>query len=467
MMDFIFQSDHAVDEETIRPLVNDVGATISHPWGVAPKVSHKTLWQYFENSPEIVGIISAIVEDIISDGWTLEGGRNNKKNATKFLEENKFKQLLISFLYDVLVTGDGYLYKVRLSPKQVHAAIRKIVNSFPFENKSTTSKMLYYETMNEMKAVGDNIYTTKNLRYVPSSTFKIRYNLHGDVLSYIQLVANRTVHFAPEEIIHFHFQQLDGQVYGFTPLQTLFTELDILSDIKDYERFFFNRGGVPNFMFILKNETPNSPTTQQFKKHLQTYASLMNKWKSLVLTGEIDVKEVNKLDKDMEFRELSRYITQILVMTWGVPSTRLSDMLISKGTKGQTVSTEGYYRKISHYQDLIENLVNTELLNDFDVLLRFNRTYKQDEVREAQVSQFKSDIVEKNQNLLKPYEKRLKLNKVLHILGFNEKDIEKGKAPTNTGTNRQDLLNNAQLLSESEDKLAEDRDKQSVALQKT
>ncbi|MBD3252269.1 hypothetical protein GF386_00885, partial [Candidatus Pacearchaeota archaeon] len=99
-----------------KPLINEP-YVFSHPNRVVntPVMDVKRpvpsiLWNYCLSTPEVYQPIQAIIEDILSDGWRIVGTRNKKLRAERFLERNKFKQALESFLWDMLVTGDGYIY---------------------------------------------------------------------------------------------------------------------------------------------------------------------------------------------------------------------------------------------------------------------------------------------------------------------------------------------------------------------
>ena len=188
----------------------------------------------------------------------------------------------------------------------------------------------------------------------------------------------------------------------------------------------------------------------------------------MVVCGDVEAKELSHLDKDMEFRELARYITQIMVMTWGVPANRLSDALVQSGMKSSVTSNEGYYRKISHYQDILEDLINSQLLNDRKVKLTFRRTYKQDEVRTTQRDKIKSDVCE--QRLRLALVDRDWCRKYLNIPHINFPSDAKVKKQMEqyagkTGFDQQGQLNKHQVLSDSE-KLADDQNKQTIATDK-
>ena len=441
------------------PLINEELWAVNYGVSATPKMSYKLLWRTFKDTPEMVALFTTIVEDILSDGWKLYGGRNAKIEAEEFLEKNKAKQVIASFLYDGLVTGDGYLYKSKLSEKQVNDVVKKAVSRI----RGSPDIKMTNGILARMREQHSVIFKPRTFKSIAASSVLANFDIHGEPLQYVQTVGAKQAVFTPDEIIHWPLMNLDGKFYGFTPMTAVMKEIAIIANIKDYAKYFFEQGGVPNFMFILKNESPDSPTHKSFKRALRLYANLTNKYKSLVLTGDVEAKELNRMNKDMEYRELARYMTQILVMTWGVPASRLSDVLVTQGMKSSVTSSEGYYRKISHYQDILEDIINSQLLIGYKVKLRFNRTYKQDEVREVQIEKMKTDIVQQ----------RMSLGLVNEAWSFDYLDIpeqfrgdpsakEKEKEEKSNLENQE--LNKLQELNESEDKVFDNKQKQSSAI---
>ena len=393
----------------IKPLINEPSIFgLVGPEGQDTPVSYPILWAAVKASPELIGVLTAITEDIVSDGWDLiaggrAGGRNNKKRAEKFLQDNHAKEVFYSWVFDTLVTGDGYLYKNQLTTEKVKSFSRKVHQRLQEDHKESPTEIkslvaqyspdMIYE---EVKAIDEDLFTPRKFIDVPSSTMKIKYkSVGGDVKKYIQKVNNLTAFYSPEEIIHFRLMRLDGKVYGYTPNRACLTLADILKDIRQYAANYFIRGGVPNWMFILKNESPKSNNYKLFQQALRQYSGTTYRYKSMVVTGDVEVQAVNQMGKDMEFKELARFLIQEIAMVWGLPASRLSDMLIQSGSKGAVTSSEGYYRKINYYQSILEDLINDFLLKEFNVTLKFHKTYKQDEVREAQIKQIMTDTVDK------------------------------------------------------------------------
>ncbi len=102
-------------------------------------------------------------------------------------------------------------------------------------------------------------------------------------------------------------------------------------------------------------------------------------------------------------------------------------------------------------------------MKQFDVKLKFKKSYLQDEVREVQTTKIKGDVCEQLTNLGL-------VNKkwcwdYLNIPDrFRPTEEEIQKAKEKSGLLNQGLLTNNQVLSESPEKQVEDADKQTAAL---
>jgi hypothetical protein len=130
---------------TSEVLINE---PTSYTWGAtqttAQPISYETLWKYVKASPEVLGLVSAIVDDILSDGYYFtpaEGidedkpaGRNRLKQAEEFAKENDIDALLETFLFDALITGDGYIYKRVLTLSDTREFLNELVGQLPVMN---------------------------------------------------------------------------------------------------------------------------------------------------------------------------------------------------------------------------------------------------------------------------------------------------------------------------------------------
>jgi len=439
-------------------LANEPLGVISHPYGLYHPLSFNTLWAYWRDSPEAIACVNVLVEDIMSCGWEIKGALRQIKRAEKYLIENDARNQIRSMLYDAFVTGNGYIYKkTPINENELKSRLERLLNAF--EVKST--KSVAEELISEWKQEHEDILTDRKFRYLSSSTIRIDYDVHGDVHQYVQIVGSQWRWFTADDIIHFKLYDIDGQVYGYTPLQSILREVDTLANVKDLAKYYFEKGGVPNFMFNFPNETPNSATMQAVSKTLQEFAQLPNKYKSLILSGECVATPLNPLNKDMEYRDLARYMTQVIVNVFGVPASRLPGLLLDSGMKGN-VSSEGYYRKIEHWQATIENLMNSQLMEGFNVVVKFKRTFREDDIRESQSAKVNADtaIELRKAGIVKD-------EYVWDMLKIPE-DMRGTMEPKvmDSATEQQGLLNNHQMLTESTEKLQHDQKKQDVAMQK-
>ena len=362
-------------------------------------VTYDQLWEIWSNSPEAMSPCETIVTDIISDGYDVEsfGDLDLEKEgkAKAFLESNQFKtRILPSILYDMLVTGDAYLYKPRLSEIQVKAAITRVAEKFPFNNPKKMGEYLYYKTVDE------DTFKTKQLINVASSTITIDHDKHGNVNKYIQTVSQEDIpEFVPDEIIHFKYMNLNGKIYSFAPMKTIISELSLIASIKDNAGNMFDNGGTPSHLFIMPDEIPDSENVKMLETQLVMFKQNINKQKNLIATGNLDVKALENVTKDMQYRELLEQMTRIVYTVWGVPPSKMGQSGQDNGAYDSGLSTEGYYRRIAHLQDKIYEQLNIQLLiPEFGVTAHPRKSYLQDEQKEIQMTKQKFDIAQQGWN---------------------------------------------------------------------
>ena len=446
ILDYISSSYYKVFR---KPLINEQNV-FTHMFN--PTLNALNYWNQFENSPETVACVLAIAEDIIGDGYILVGGRNGKKKAEVFLEKNKFKQAIKSFLVDAIVTGDGYVYKMKFKDMtEVRSLIStQLTGRVPMEYKSLAVELKAQEMLKD----GD-LFSPRNFIYLASTTMRISHDENGNVLGYQQRIGKSVADFRADEVIHWKPIDLNGKMYGFTPMKTLSREIGMIADVKDYADYGINKNTTPSLVWILKNEIPGSPTYLQIKASLKQFETTRNRFKSLILcTGPegVETKELNPNSKDMQFRELMKAMTQVIISVWGIPATRLPGIVAESGVKAAP-SEEGYWGKISHYQDMLEDVVNSELIPEFDVKLRFKRTYKIDEIKESQAEMFKLDNMFKMNTLLSQHDKMLTLESIMSKIGIDEEQITAYvESKVQFENNRQDQISNKEINREGSEK---------------
>jgi hypothetical protein len=165
---------------------------------------------------------------------------------------------------------------------------------------------------------------------------------------------------------------------------------------------FFENGGHPDKVFMLPKEIAGSKNHQYLIETLQKYKKIQNKHGSLVFTGELKIEDLQKIENQMEHRELGLYVVGVLAMMYGIPYGRIPFLIGKAANNGDAggLADSGYWRKISVWQSKIEELYNKHIFNPyFKLNMYFKRQYKQDEVREVQIEMTKTQVAEQRMRM--------------------------------------------------------------------
>lgn len=385
--------------EEAQPIANEPAGSV----GIAAQRGDLSTSDYYRNrdvqedaifnrlrqSPEVISLLQAIVDDIIGPGATFEyvgrtdgdySPQNRIENAERFWERNR--ETFANGLVDQFTVGDMYLYKRHNDEIQVKNVLDNILTEhFDFNHKSsidTATDVLTQELKEET-----NMFELQELQLVAASTMEHEINEYGDIEHFVQKVNGNENIVPRDQVMHDSYMKINGKTYGFTPFLSLFTELDMLANAKNHNAQVFDNAGVVNKIFKLPDEGPNDQNYEMVKKTVAKYRQLQNKYRDLVLTGNIEVEDMNSIGESMEFRELAQYVTNVLIMAWGVPPTRVGTD-IGKSSRGTQLSHEGYFKRVKRLQNKYEAFLNEELFEPvFNVRIQFNHPDTKHEIREA------------------------------------------------------------------------------------
>jgi len=347
------------------------------------KLDLEQYYIWLRKMPEVAGVISAVCNDMMGEGYEFVGTKAGVKSAQEFVKRNHFSKKFYSVLQDHVLTGDSYMGIRIISNYYVNKQINKMFGDNDMLKGSGLSKNYLME---KLKVRSPDLFYPREVFPLKASTMEIDYDVHGRIIQYIQKVdGNATkVSFAPDEIVHFSLNNLGNDVYGSTPFISCLHAVATLWYAQDYAGTFFQNDAAPDRMYVLKNTAPGSPEYDNFKKQIETFKKAKNKHKSMVMTGEVEITDVNKFGKDLEFSNLIDKFTQRLMMAWNMPPSRLSE-ISGKNSSGKE-ALAGYYKNINRMQKEIEETLNSELFSRFgDVEIVFNKVYKRDESVEADI----------------------------------------------------------------------------------
>lgn len=369
-------------------------------------VMRDSLYTWYWKMPEIRAIISGMVADVFGEGYGLDGDKARQQKTNRFLRQNRFNCYGKSVLRDALISGDGYLGKASLTESQVLEAMDSVYSNVFHKSADASTKQ---GIMQKIMKVKPDIYSPKVLFPLMSRSIYIKYDITGKITGYVQRPRNSStafstspttqgnidvptsytygtmgssygIEFLPEEVIHFPYEPVGDQIYGNSPLQTAIYDVASLWYAKTYGGLFFQNDATPSFMFNLPDDSPDSQNYKKFVEALKEHRQ--NPHRNMVTTGNVAINKIASMGKDLEFSNFIDKFTGRLMLAYGA-TARFSHLF---GENQTPASMESYYKQINSIQTEYEDSLNNELFDHFDTEFYFNRVYKRDETREADIA---------------------------------------------------------------------------------
>ena len=354
---------------------------------------HTLLW-WIKRTPECIGILKRIATDIVTDiSFTAvekpkTAGRPAKKpqisketKAESFSHRNLLKHKLLALVIDWAATGDFYLWMGRVSDKQVKEIAMNHYKDLGLEFKEIETKQFFDEDPNQITSV----------EIVPSSTMEIFHDNFKitEFKQRIKSMPGEKRRFSTKEIIHGKYMEIDGSVYGFSPVEASFVAIKTINSIQDYNFAYFVNGAKLDRVWKFMGN-PGEEYIEKFKEDIKTYISVKNAHGHLVLAGadKIESETLNEVTEAMEYRQLAINAVGRLAFAFNMPADTLSPILgtdIKQAAGSSDVEDAGYNRNTERAQEYIEDLLNTQLfIPEFGVTIHFERKFRQDKIRQSQ-----------------------------------------------------------------------------------
>jgi len=430
-----------------RPMLNEIpmSSTTNASSMISTNLTRKQqFFDWFYTRPELNSPVQIRVDDTITevDYFKPDGqsplGRNKRLEALRFWDRNQLNERLKSIQFDRLTTGSGFVWKGTLTNgknkdknvTQKESSIQRLKEicerqankqtKFPIKIRENLALRLF------IRSIDEDLRLPRIIDYVPSSTVVIEHGKY-EVKKYIQFYGGQTEEFTPKEIVHIPLYRINGKVDGWTPISSLAYEMLLIWAIKENMLGFFRNGGVPSKMFILPEEIANSENHQWLVQELMDKGQLQNRHGNLVLTGSVEVKELEMNPKDMEYKDLALYVTSNVAYALRVPVSRIPYMIGSSQSKGDAggLGESGYWSMIESDQRTIEMHLNSQIFNQLGFCIRFKKRYKIDDLREAQAMNFRVDAVTKMQDELVKTGVEMNSTKLLQLLDLSSSDVMK------------------------------------------
>lgn len=423
-----------------RPMYNEIPITTGSGDKRFQSTKHlnkKRFIDWFKTRPELCAPVTIRVNDTIKEVefYAVDGNplsREEYKKAKGFWEFNEMYKRIKSYQYDRIITGGGFLWKgnavnQRTAKKEeffeelMNVSVRLAKKSLGHKIKTRAVSDL--STQLFLRAVDEDVRKTRIVDYVPSSTVVIEHDLY-DIKKYVQIFASHQETFSPEEIIHTRFIDMDGKVDGFSPVMSLGFEMLLAWAIKENMVSFFRNGRITGKAFVLPDEISNSDNFNWLKTELMNQGIIENRHGHLLLTGNVEVHDLEKKLDDMEYEKLFLQIKSTIANSILVPLSRLDNYQGQGSSDAGGLADSGYWSSIESDQRIIEMDLNSQLFNELGFSIKFKKPYKIDEIREAQAAnQNIAFITQANKGLRDDYKKRIKESSYINLISGNTREI--------------------------------------------
>lgn len=408
---FLTRKNDGGSDNNPLPLLNSLFINNFASQSLYPLSSEENKFKHFmkwaRRSPQLMGFANIIATDILSDsieftpiedrygGKVTASGRNRIKRAREFWSVNKCSEVIESSIYDLLFCGNAYNWVGKLDERELREACRLTVCDMEKGLEAREMEFRADQLFEKLKN-GEISSMAKKLRHIAATSVTIKYDAHSPT-AYVQTVGIDHRIFSPEEIIKFTLMPMDGQPYGYAPMEAILSEVYLLWLISQNYTSYFENGGHPDKVFILPKEIANSRNHAYLVETLKKYKKIQNKHGNLVFTGDLKVEDLMQAENQMQYKDLGLYLVGTLAMIYGIPVARIPFLIGKAANSGDSggLADSGYWRKISVWQSKLEEGYNSSLWNPyFGVDFSFRRGYLQDEVREVSTTKMKNDIAQ-------------------------------------------------------------------------
>jgi len=422
------------------PMLNELTRSLSSFLNSVNQIRRKrSLVWWYKRIPELTGLVDKVAKDMVykyhfEPSNPDESGRNKIKQANKFADTVGLRRVLLSQAVDMLVTGEAFGWLGFLKENQVKDSIRKVMANEIFierKIKEQVERRLYErlkqaEGFADRDGVDEDLLRPRKYRYVASSSIEIIHD-QIDIIQYNQVVGiNNPVVFDPKEMVRYTLQDVDGKVSGFTPVEAVIVQLELLRFMWQNMLSIHKNGGSPDKLFVIENMRTNDPAFKRIEEQLKKYKLVENKHGNMLFTGKVTIEDLQQIDQ-MQFKDMGLYITGVIAMQWQIPRSSIPYIIGGTNTKDDTGgnSERGYWRTIWHSQKVFAEIMNQQLwIPHFGVRIVFDNTFVQEDVQVETARQLKlNNLVLENQ-ILSKHKVKVSKEAIKRDLGRSDLELE-------------------------------------------
>jgi len=344
------------------------------------------------------------------DSTQAKTGRTPKINFEQlewFYKKESWVRACIDAIQRTAISNTFRLVPAKPDIDLTDKEVEPILNFFEKPNANDTFADIISEVIVDLHIYGDayvEVVKSKKTKVpiglfnVYAPTLRILVNRTGKVLGYLQIpkgsLYNRTrpgkpVFFRPTEIVHFKLPNPGNEVYGLSPLESLFLplETDILA--QTYNRNFFKNNATPNLHLDLGNCSPQQlKRVRAYFKH--ALKGVANSHKTLITEGGAVLKPIGESPTDMQFLEQRRFSRDEICAVLGCPPMKIG--ITDDVNRASALESDKSFKadKIIPLQRMIATKINLSVVSLFNnprVKFAFSEIDLRDAKEQAQIDQ--------------------------------------------------------------------------------
>lgn len=319
--------------------------------GRDPRVSYQTLQSLYTRESWVRACIDVIQRTAISNGYRLlpAQGVNESKIQDRevapilsLLERpnpnDTFSDIISEIIIDLHIYGDAYVEIVKDKTQGKPIALFNL--------------------------------------YAPS--IKVLVDKHGTVLGYLQQSLSlsrggkdKPVLFKPDEVLHLKLPNPGSEVYGLSPLESLFLPIETDLWAQEYNKKFFQNHATPKLHVDL-----GECTLAQLKRTREYFASQLrgaaNAHKTLITEGGAKINVIGVRPVDMEFLAQRKFSRDEICAVMGVPPMKIG--ISEDVNRASAAEHDKSFKaeKIIPLQRMIAKKLNHSLISLFNAQVEFH-----------------------------------------------------------------------------------------------
>jgi hypothetical protein len=369
------------------------------------QIARKKRLQYLVlRTPVLAGMLLDIAEDVVGkfDFVPMNGkdGRNRVLGARKWSRKVRLMDNLLSVVFDILSSGEGYFY---LGANSV--ALREEIDKI--KNEVLKDKLWDEAIYNPLFQPIASVTMTNN----HDST---------KLINYTQRIGGIETNYMPREIIHLWFKKMAGKIDGFTQVATIPIQLELLWLLWANQYDLQAKGNMPDLIVSAEDIKANTPALKDVEQKLAKYNMPGNaRHGTTILYGSKYTFEKMEKDTSLQFEDVGKAVTSVIAGLYRYPKHRMGIKTKESASDkdGQGNGDRDYWDLITKLQYRLCDVLDSQLFEPFfGVQLVFEHSYKHDTVVENTAMRMRIDNINLVNTMLHSYGQQIPMDDVIRFV---------------------------------------------------